>query len=110
MAVLAHQQAAHVVARQSWLELTQLIGVEFVDLDAVLAAQVPGRGVLGEALERPVHIKMAETMDKTLGAGVADQRLERFERRPDQGAQGARRRPRLLGCAGADEAKEPRRD
>src|SRR5262245_30060681 len=64
MAVLAHRQAAHVVARQSRLELTQLISVEFVDLDSVFAAQVPGGVVLFQALKRPVHIKMAKTMDE----------------------------------------------
>ena len=42
MAVLAHEQAAHIVARQSRFELAQFIGVEFVDLDPVLAPQSPG--------------------------------------------------------------------
>src|SRR3954453_4362413 len=107
MAVLAHLQAAHVIARQSRLELTQLIGVEFVGLDAVFPAQIPGSLVLVEALERPIHIKIAEAMDETLGAGVPGQRLERFERRPDKGTQSARRRPRLHGRARPDEANEP---
>ena len=42
MAVLADQQAAHIVARQSRFELAQFVGVEFVDLDPVLAPQCPG--------------------------------------------------------------------
>ena len=50
VAVLAHQQAAHIVARQGGLELAQLVGVEFVDLDPVLAAQIPGEAILFQAL------------------------------------------------------------
>src|SRR5262249_12255851 len=77
MAVLPHQQTADVVARQSRFELAQLIGVKFVDLDAVFAAQLPGSVVFAQALERPVHVKMTEAMDETFGAGVADERLKR---------------------------------
>ena len=35
--VLAHQQPADILARQRRFELTQLVGVEFVDLDPVVA-------------------------------------------------------------------------
>ena len=47
-------------------------------------------------------------MDEVLGARRADQRLQCFEGRPDERAQGAGRRPRLFRRAGADEAQQPR--
>jgi len=46
MPVLAHQQAADILARQCRFELTQFVGVEFVDLDPVVMPQIPGEAVL----------------------------------------------------------------
>ena len=108
MPVLADQHAAHVVARQGGLQLAQFVGVELVDLDPVLAPQIPGEPVLLQAFGRAVDIEMAETMDEILGACRADQRLQCFEGRPDERAQGAGRRPRLFRRAGANEPQQPR--
>src|SRR5437879_324863 len=41
--VFAHQEAAHIIARQGRLELAQLIAVKFVYDDAVFPAQAPGK-------------------------------------------------------------------
>ena len=86
MPVLSDEHAAHVVARQRGLELAQFVGVEFVDLDPVLAPQIPGKPILRQAFGRAVDIEMAETMDEVIGASRADQRLQCFERRPDERA------------------------
>ncbi len=56
VAVLAHQNAAYVVARQSGFELAQFVGVEFVDFDPVLAAQFPGEPVLFQPLRRAINV------------------------------------------------------
>ena len=37
VSILAYQQAADIVARQSGLELAQFVGIELVDLDPVFA-------------------------------------------------------------------------
>ena len=108
--VLAHQDAAHVIARQGGFELTQLIGVEFVDLDPVLAAQLPGEPVLCQALRGAVDIKMAEPVDEVLGAGVAHQRRQRFECRADQRTQRPRLGVDLFRGTGANKSNEPRGD
>ena len=110
MPVLADQHAARVVARQSGLQLAQFVGVEFVDLDPVLAPQVPGEPILFRTIGRAVDVKMAEAVHEVLGICRADQRLQGIEGRPDERAQGAGRRPRLFRRAGADEAQQPRCD
>ncbi len=105
--VLAHQDAADIIARQGGFELAQLVGVEFVGLDPVLAAQFPGEPVLFQALRRAVDVKMAEPVNEVLGAGVMHQRRQRFERRANQRAQRAGLRMNLFRRAGADEADQP---
>ena len=108
--VLPHQYPADIVARQRGLQLAQFVGVEFVDLDPILAPHIPGEPILLEAFGRTVDIEMAEAVNEVLGACRADQRLQCFEGRPDKRAQGGGRRPRLFGRAGADEAQQPWRD
>ena len=107
MPVFADQHAMRVVARQSGLQLAQFVGVEFVDLDPVLAPQIPGEPILRQAFGRAVDIEMTEAVNEVLGACRADQRLQCFEGRPDQRAQGAGCRPCLFRRAGADEPQQP---
>ena len=67
--------------------MAQSIGIELVGLDAVfMAAPFPGEAVLIQTLRRPVNVKVAEPMNEILGAGIADQRRQRFECRANQGA------------------------
>src|ERR1700736_4267891 len=63
MPVLAHQYASHIIARQRGLELAQLVGVEFIDLDAVLATQVPRQAILLRAFGGTIDIEMAEPVE-----------------------------------------------
>jgi hypothetical protein len=70
MTVLAHEHAAQIIPRQRRLELTQLVGVEFVDLDPVFAAQIPRKTVLFRAVRGAIDIKVAE-------AGARGPRLQR---------------------------------
>src|SRR5439155_11345656 len=46
MAVLAHEEAADIFARQGRLELAQLVGVELVDDYPIIPSQGPGKPVL----------------------------------------------------------------
>jgi hypothetical protein len=55
--------------------LAQLIGVEFVDLDPVLAPQFPGEAILLQAFGGAIDIEMPVTVDEILGACGADERL-----------------------------------
>src|SRR5258708_16249858 len=110
MPVLAHQHAAHIIARQRGLELAQLVGVEFVDLDTVLAAQVPRQAILLRAFGRTIDIEMAEPVDQVLGARGAYERLQCCEGRADERAQRPCLGADLLRRAGPDKADEPRGD
>ncbi len=85
MSVLAHQDAANIVARQGRFQLAQLVGVEFVDFDPILAAQFPGEPVLFRPLRRTIDVEVAEAMDEFLGARVADQRRQRASVAPTSG-------------------------
>ena len=89
MAVLAHQQAADIVARQRRFELAQFVGVELVDLDPVLAPQRPGEPVLRQRLRRSGRRR----------DGRADGRGPRRRRRFDQlrTSGSGRRRPAAAG-------------
>ena len=87
VSILAYQQAADIVARQSGLELAQFVGIEFVDLDPVFAPQFPGQSVLFQASRGAVDIEVAQAVNEILGAGGADQRLQGFEGRAEEWAQ-----------------------
>src|SRR5712675_820052 len=110
MPVLAHQHAAHIIARQRGLELAQLVGVEFIDLDAVLAPQIPRQAILLRAFGGTIDIEMAEPVDQVLGAGGAYERVQCFEGRADERAQRPCLGADLLRRAGPDKADEPRGD
>src|ERR1700731_2067940 len=107
MPVLAHQHAAYVIARQRGLELAQLVGVEFIDLETVLAAQGPPRAILPPPSGGRIDIEMAEPVDQVLGAGGAYERLQYFEGRADERAQRPCLGADLLRRAGPDKADEP---
>src|SRR5271169_5430956 len=110
MSVLAHEHATDIVARQSRFELTQFIGVEFVDLHAVLAPQFPGEAILSQAFRRAIDIEVAEAVDEILGAGGTDQRLQGFKGWTDERTQCASLSTHLLRRARADEPNQPRSD
>src|SRR5260370_1366202 len=69
--ILARQQPADKFARQRRFELAQFVGAEFVDLDAILAAQGPGEAILRQCFLGAVDVEMAALMDQRLGPGVA---------------------------------------
>ena len=96
MAVLAHEEAAHILARQARFELAQFVGVEFVDLDAVVAPQCPGEAVFRQRFGRAVDIKMPALMHESVGARHLRQFAHERHGRPDQGPHRARLRPDLL--------------
>ena len=108
--VLAHQQAAHILARQHRFELAQFVGVEFVDFDAVLAPQRPGQRVFRQRFGRTVDVQMAALMDQILGAGVARQFAHQRHGRRDQRPQRARLRPHLVRRRRAHHPREIRQD
>src|SRR5438270_292818 len=85
MAVLAHEEAAHIRARQARFELAQFVGVEFIDLDAIVAPQCPGEAVFRQRFGRAVDIKMPALMHESVGAGHLRQFAHERHGRPDQG-------------------------
>ena len=74
VAILAYEHALDVGVREVRIELAQLIGIELVPADAVVAPQPPGGPVLGEARKRAVDEEVAEALDEMLGPGIAHQR------------------------------------
>ena len=108
--VLGDEHALDVVAGEGRLELAQLVGVELVPGDAVVAPELPGEALLPQALLRAIDEEVAGLLDEVLGAGVLEERRKRRERRAEDGAQGLRLLAHLLRAAGGDEADEPRRE
>src|SRR5260221_14051789 len=74
MAGLGDHPAAHEIARETRLELAQLIDGKIVDDDAVRPPQIHRPRILGETGLALIDGEMAGAMDEILGARRLDQR------------------------------------
>jgi hypothetical protein len=65
--------------RQGWFELADFVGIEDVDLDAVLATEPQAISALGWPVGRFVDEELAALLQQVLAAGGLDQRLVALE-------------------------------
>src|SRR5262245_60640872 len=79
MAVLAHDDALDVVAREVRLQLAQLLLRELIPTDPVIAAQAPRQTLLLPAGGRAIDEQVAPALHQVLCAGVADERRQCFD-------------------------------
>src|SRR5262249_21104692 len=79
VAILPHDDALDVVAREVRIQLAQLLLRELIPTHAILAAQAPRQLFLLPAAEGPIDEQMTLALDQVLCARVAYQRRQRLD-------------------------------